>query len=338
MKYSRGIIPTPTLDPDTIMREHGTNRTLFNGQSGIYSYEGKYYLIGEELFLEYRDLAVAKEDWFGKSEKAMWEQIKEEGECIDSFVAGGKALYEDYFFNGLYYRVHNRLHTSVECSNKNWNTILPVEELEMMELPSLPQHLASFMFPVLMDEVTEIYFDEELCYHFLDRGEIRKTLFSSAEEGEIPQVTYIVEFDRAFFKANPSEYSIEGRYSSVDEVLSLTQYAFLGERAYEEVDYVAVCLLDRAANDEEIDYIADSGLYWWIKMNTHFEGNYVPASRDSDEESYDIYQLYNGFFVLDAYEQAVLGKYTSFESAYNGAKEEFGDEEYEEEEYEDEDE
>lgn len=69
-------------------------------------------------------------------------------------------------------------------------------------------------------------------------------------------------------------------------------------------------------------------------MNTRFEGNYVPSEGLSDEESYDIYQLYDGFFVLDSNERSVLGKYTSFESAYNGAKDEYGDEEYEEDDYE----
>ncbi len=331
MQFINGVKPTSSVDKETVRTENETDRIWFNGQNGLYTYKGNYYIIGADVFLEYADLEIAKLDWFGKSESEMWEEIRQKGELVDSFGTE-QVLYEEYYLHGLYYRIHHRLNKTVECYNKPWSSILPVGELDMVKLPSLPARFSSFMFPTLMDEVTEIYFDEGLCYWILDEGHIRKTLFSSAEEGEIPEVSYIVEFDRAFFKAIPAEYSIEGRFSSIEEVLSVTEYFTIGENPYEEIDYVKVCLLDRKANDEEIDYIADNGLYWWIKMNAHFEGNFMPRQGMYKDFSYDIYHLYDGCFLLDANERSVLGKYTSFESAYNGAKEEFGEEGYEDDE------
>jgi len=194
-----------------------------------------------------------------------------------------------------------------------------------------------------MDEFVEIHFDADLCYWFLDEGEIRKTLFSSAEEGEIPEVSYIVEFNEEFFIATPTEHSIEGRFSSVEEVLQVADYATLGAEPYEEIDYFRVCLLDREANDEEVDYIADKGLYWWIKMNADFERTFEPEKGKRKGYTYDIYEFFDGYFVLDPNEKAVMGKYTSFVSASIGANELYEErleDEYEyedEEEYEDED-
>lgn len=105
MKYSKGLTPTTTVDPKIIMRANDSSRSLFDGDSGIYRYKSMYYLIGENIFLEYADLALAKDDWFGKSEEAMWETIKREGECIDSSILEGKSLYVEYLFQGLYYRL-----------------------------------------------------------------------------------------------------------------------------------------------------------------------------------------------------------------------------------------
>ncbi len=329
MQYSKGVKPTTTIDRDLIMVGNEADKILFNGESGIYTYEGKHYLIGDGVFLAYTDLSVAKADWFGKSEEEMWAQIREEGEFIDSFVDDETTLYEDYYCEGLYYRLHLQGEKSVECSLQGW------DEMDMMSLPSLPGDLSSFEFPVIRDTHTVIYFDEDLFNWFLDRGDIRKTLFSSVEEGEIPWVRYIVKLEEDFFIATPSEYSIEGRFSSVEEVLLVVDYATIGKHSYEEIDYVKACLLDRDANDEEVDFIADKGLYWWFKMNVPFEGNYIQQGGENQGTSYDIYRLLDGFFVLDAYERSVMGKYTSFESAYNGAKEEY--EEYDDEDDYDED-
>ena len=195
------------------------------------------------------------------------------------------------------------------------------ERDDMMQLQALPASLADFTFPKEIDEHTEIYFDPDLCYWFLDEGEIRKTLFSSAEEGEIPEVSYIVEFDKEFFIAIPSQHSIEGRFSSVEAVLLVADYATMGKEPYEEIDYFNVCLLDREANDEEVDYILDKGLYWWIKMNADFERTFEPEKGKRKGYTYDIYEFFEGYFVLDPNEKAVLGKYTSFVSASIGANE-----------------
>ena len=340
MQYSKGAKPATTIDRDLIMAENEADELLFNGDSGIYTYEGKHYLIGDGVFLAYTDLSVAKADWFGQSEEEMWAQIREEGEFIDSFVDDETTLYEDYYCEGLYYRVHHQGEKNVECSHQGWDSM---EEIAMMSLPSLPGDLLSFEFPVMQDEHTEIYFDEDLFNWFLDRGDIRKTLFSSVEEGTIPWVRYIVKLEEDFFIATPSEYSIEGRFFSVEEVLLVVDYATIGKHSYEEIDYVKACLLDREANDEEVDYIADKGLYWWFKMNVPFEGNYVQKEGENQGNSYDIYRLLDGFFVLDAYQRSVMGKYTSFESAYNGAKEEYeesddeDDYDYDDDHYDDED-
>lgn len=207
------------------------------------------------------------------------------------------------------------------------------EELgEMMKLPGLPEDLSSFTFPCEKDELTEIHFDADLCYWFLDEGEFRKTLFSSSEEGVIPDVSYIMEFNKEFFVVTPIEYSVKGRFSTIDAALLASDYASIGNEPYEEIDYVSVCLLDRKANDEEIDYIADAGLFDFIEMNADFDGSYEQGEGMGEITTYDIFELYNGFFVLDYNERSVLGKFTSFESAYAGAKEEYGTDEYEDDE------
>ena len=288
MQYSNGFKPTTKIDPETIMQKGESNLT--NGHNGIYQYKGTYYLIGNDVFLEYEGLEDAKEDLFG-------EHDQQEDEPVD-----------------------------------------------MIALPGLPASLSSFTFPSVMDESVEIHFDAELCYWFLDEGDIRKTLFSSSEEGQIPLVSYIVEFNGEFFIATPSEHSIEGRFSSVEEILQVADYATIGTEPYEEIDYFRVCSLDREANDEEVDYIADKGLYWWLKMNADFERTFEPEKGQRKGYSYDIYEFFDGYFVLDPNEKAVMGKYTSFVSASIGANElyeerledeyEYGDED--EEEYEDE--
>ncbi|HKL60542.1 MAG TPA: hypothetical protein VJ863_11640 [Sphaerochaeta sp.] len=205
------------------------------------------------------------------------------------------------------------------------------EELGVvMMIPGLPPSLSDFTFPREMDRTTEIYFDQELCYWFLDEGEFRKTLFSSSEEGEIPEVSYIVEFKKEFFVVSPIEYSVKGRFSSIETALLEADYATIGKEPYEEIDYVKVCLLDRPANDGEIDYIEDAGLFDFLEVNADLDGSYEIEDETGEVYSYDIYELFNGFFVLDYDERSVLGKFTSFESAYTGAKEEYGDEEYEE--------
>ena len=291
MQFSNGKKPTITVDAEIVIAENETNQTWFNGQSGIYTYKNKYYIIGEKVFLEYENLDIAKEDLFAERESEMLEQNMEEE-----------------------------------------------VDVELMSLPGLPANLSDFTFPTASDELTEMYFDADLCYWFLDEGEIRKTLFSSSEEGEIPAVSYIVELDREFFIATPSEYSIEGRFSSIEAALLVTDYASIGKEPYEEIDYFNVCLLDREANDEEVDYIADKGLYWWIKMNADFERSFEPERGKRKGYSYDIYEFFEGYFVLDPNEKAVLGKYTSFVSASIGASdlyEERLEDEYEDE-YEDE--
>lgn len=212
-----------------------------------------------------------------------------------------------------------------------------IEMIEMIQLPGLPESLSAFTFPVTLNEVTEIYFDEELCYWIFDEGEIRKTLFSSAEEGEIPEVSYIVEFDKEFFLVTPVELSVEGRFSSVEEVLAVATYESIGKEPFEEIDYVSACLLDREADDEEVDFIVDRGLFDWMEMNANYEGSYDQEEGTSETYSYDIYELFDGYFVLDPYERSVLGKFTSYESAHEGANEEFFGDEEEEDETEDDD-
>ena len=202
-----------------------------------------------------------------------------------------------------------------------------VEMIEMIRLPGLPEGLADFTFPATLNEVTEIYFDEELCYWILDEGVIRKTLFSSAEEGEIPEVSYIVEFEKEFFLVTPVELSVEGRFSSIEEVLAVANYESIGKEPFEEIDYVSVCQLDREADDEEVDFIVDPGLFDWMEMNANYEGSYDQEEGTSETYSYDIYELFDGYFVLDPYERSVLGKFTSYESAQAGANEEFFDDE-----------
>ncbi len=220
-------------------------------------------------------------------------------------------------------------------------TMKDEENGALMQLPGLPASLLSFRFPSELDEFTEMHFDEELCYWFLDEGDIRKTLFSSAEEGQIPGVSYIVELHKDFFIVTPSEHSVEGRFSSVEVALEIADYATIGTEPYEEIDYFRVCLLDREANDEEVDYIADKGLYWWIKMNADFERTFEPERGKRKGYSYDIYEFFDGYFVLDPNEKAVLGKFTSFVSASIGANDLYeerledeyeGDDEYEDEE------
>lgn len=205
--------------------------------------------------------------------------------------------------------------------------------IELVSLPGLPASFASFTFPTVMDKFTEIHFDADLCYWFLDEGTIRKTLFSPTEEGEIPEVSYIVEFKKEFFLVIPVEFSVKGRFSSIEAVLEIANYASIGKQPYEEIDYVTACQLDRKANDEEIDYIDDRGLTDWIEMNANYEGSFEQDEGLEELCTYDIYELLDGYFVLDPDERSVLGKFTSYESAIDGAIDEYGDdEEYEDEE------
>ncbi len=277
MQFNNGVKPTIKVDEETIKSEAGDSRILFNGQSGIYTYGHKYYIIGENVFLEYEDIDTAKEDLFGKREFDMFEQNMEEDVLVD-----------------------------------------------MIQLPGLPATLSSFSFPSEMDEYTELYFDEDLCYWFLDEGDFRKTLFSSAEEGVIPEVSYIMEYNKEYFVVSPIEFSVKGRFSSIEEALQVTDYAVIGTEPYEEIDYVSVCLLDRKANDEEVDYIADAGLFDFIEINADYEGSYEQDDGMNEICSYDIFEFFDGYFVLDYKERAVLGKFSSYESAFDGAKEEYG--------------
>lgn len=287
MQFNNGVEPPTAIDKETIRAENETNRTWFNGQTGIYAYGERYYIIGKDVFLEYETLDAAKEDLFGEIELEEYEQ--------------------------------------------NMN-----EEVTLMSLPGLPENFSDFTFPAANDELTEMYFDADLCYWFLDEGEIRKTLFSAVDEGEIPEVSYIVEFNKEFFIATPSEHSIEGRFPSVEAVLAVTEYGTMGREPYEEIDYFRVCYLDREANDEEVDYIADKGLYWWIKMHADFERSFDPEKGKRNGYFYDIYEFFDGYFVLDPNEKAVIGKYTTFVTASIGANDLY--EERLEDEYEDEDE
>ncbi|MFA6681595.1 MAG: hypothetical protein WCS35_06155 [Sphaerochaeta sp.] len=221
----------------------------------------------------------------------------------------------------------NKGKTHTELANKEKDALEG-----MMKLAGLPASLSSFTFPVDKDKATEMYFDADLCYWFLDEGEIRKTLFSSAEEGLIPDVSYIIELEKDFFIVTPIEYSVKGRFSSVEAALLASDYAAIGKEPYEEIDYVKSCQLDRKANDEDVDYISDEGLFDFIERNAYFDGSYVQGEGLDEIKSYDIYEFYNGFFVLDYSEGSVLGKFSSFESAYAGAKEEYGDDGYEDDE------
>lgn len=292
MQFSNGVKPSIKVDKETIKAESGSNRILFNGQSGIYTYGRKYYIIGEKVFLEYDNIDVAKDDLYGKRESEMFEPNAEEDAPV-----------------------------------------------EMIKLPGLPASLSSFTFPAEMDVSTEIHFDADLCYWFLDEAKFRKTLFSSAEEGEIPEVSYVMEFNKEFFLVIPVEYSVKGRFSSLEAVLEIADYASIGKEPYEEIDYVSVCLLDREASDEEIDYIADRGLTDWIEMNANYEGSFEQDEGMEELSPYDIYEFFDGYFVLDPDERSVLGKFTSYESALDGAMEEYDDDdEYDDEEDNEEDE
>ena len=200
----------------------------------------------------------------------------------------------------------------------------------MRELPGLPASLSSCMFPSEMDEHTEMYYEADLCNWFLEEGQFQKTLFSSAEEGVIPQVRYVMEFNKEYFIVTPSEFSVRGRFSSIEATLLGTDYAVIGTEPYEEIDYVSVCLLARTANDEEVDYIADTGLFDFLESNADYEGSYEHTNSIDETCSYDIFEFFDGYFVLDYKMRSVLGKFTSYESAYDGAIAEYGD--YEEDE------
>ena len=212
---------------------------------------------------------------------------------------------------------------------------------ELIGLPALPASLSAFTFPSVMDEFTEVHFDADLCYWFLDEGVIRKTLFSSAEEGDIPEVSYIVELAKEFFLVVPVELSVKGRFSSIEAVLEVANYASIGQEPYEEIDYVSVCLLDREANDDEVDYIDDRGLTDWMETNANYEGSFEQDEGLEEVCSYDIYEFYDGYFVVDPDERSVLGKFTSYESALAGANDEYedydDDDDYEDEEDQEED-
>lgn len=323
MQFSKGCKPNGKVDRETIRSTDEGSLSLFDGKSGVYAHQGKFYIIGEGVFLEYADLASAKQDWFGKSEEAMCAEVMQEGEPVDAIYVDDSLQFQDFFYRELYYRVQGTNPPTLSCSP----VAFAEASMAMISLPALPERFSAYTFPSEMDSTTEIYFEEELFYWLMDEGEIRKTLFSSAEEGEIPQVSYIVEFDRAYFIAIPAEFAIEGRFSSLEEVLERTDYASMGEEPYEEVDYVAACLLDRVANDEEVDYIADEGLYDWMENHADYEGSYELDETDA----FAIYRLFDGYFVLDPYERSVRGKYTTFDTAYDGIDEEFGDEEEDDE-------
>ena len=284
MQFSNGVKPSSKVHKETIEAESVNNRILFNGKNGIYPYEKKYYIIGENMFLQYENLDDAKEDLFGERESEMFDPDLEEE------VLG-----------------------------------------EMLRLPGLPASLSAFTFPLVVGELTEIHFDADLCYWFLDEGTIRKTLFSAAEEGEIPEVSYIVEFAKDFFLVVPVESSVRGRFSSVEAVLQKTTYASIGNEPYEEIDYVSFCLLDREANDEEVDYIDDRGLTNWIEMHANYEGSFKQDEGLEDLCSYDIYEFMDGYFVVDPDERSVLGKFTSYESAFAGVGDEYYEDDEEEE-------
>lgn len=290
------------------------------------------------MFLEYPTLAAAKQDWFGKSESELYEELVTEGALICSRSIAGYSQFEDYLFESLYYRVwyeEDRTFKGLTCSPSK-RKIPTYDSEELIELPGLPKSLSSFTFPAELDCCTEIHSDEELYAFFLEEGKIRKTLFGYAEEGEAPEVSYIVEFNKEYFLATSCENSIEGRFSSSEMVLEVVDYATIGKEPFEEIDYLRIFSLDREANNDELDCIEDEGFYAWMEENADYLDSLEQEEALGATYVHEVYELLDGFFVLDPYEMSVTGKYTSYESASIDANEvytEYGGED--EEDYED---
>jgi len=338
MQFINGVKPSTKRSAQYIEEDNYNYLDLFDGTSGINEFEGKYFIIGDGMFLEYPTLAAAKQDWFGKSESELYEELVTEGALICSRSIAGYSQFEDYLFEGLYYRVwydEDRTFKALTCSPSK-RKMPTYDSEELIELPGLPKSLSSFTFPAELDCCTEIYSDEELYAFFLEEGTIRKTLFGYAEEGEAPEVSYIVEFNKEYFLATPCENSIEGRFSSSEMVLGVVDYATIGKEPFEEIDYLRIFSLDREANDDELDCIEDEGFYAWMEENAVYLGRFEQDEGISATYVPEVYELLDGFFVLDPNEMSVTGKYTSSESASIDANEvytEYGGED--EEDYED---
>lgn len=317
MPFSNGVIPSTNASARYIEDENYNYLNLFDGTSGINEFEGKYYIIGGDVFLEYPNLDAAKQDWFGKSEYEMYRALITEGVFICSRSIPGYSQFEDYLFEGLYYRVwyeDDRTFKGLACSP--YKIKLPTFDSEqLVGLPGLPPSLSSFTFPPELDCCTEIHSDEQLYAFFLEEGEVRKTLFGYADQDEAPEVSYIVQFNGEYFLATPSENSIEGRFSSIDSVLEVADYASIGTEPCEEIDYPRIFSLARMADDEELDCIEDEGFYAWMEEHACYHDSF--GQDDGMGVTY-VYELYDGFFVLDPYDMSVTGKYSSFESASLG--------------------
>jgi len=327
MQFNNGVKPSTNKSAQYIENENYNYLDLFDGISGINEFEGKYFIIGDGVFLEYPTLAAAKQDWFGKSEFALYEELVTEGTLICSRSIVGYSQFEDYLFEGLYYRVwyeEDRSFKSLTCSPSKQKTPTYDSE-ELIELPGLPESLSSFNFPIELDCCTEIYSDEDLYAFFLEKGEIRKTLFSYAEEGEAPEVSYIVEFNQEYFLATPCENSIEGRFSSLEMILEVADYATIGKEPFEEIDYPRIFCLDREANDDDLDCIEDEGFFAWMEENADYLDSFEQDEGMGVTYVHDVYGLLDGFFVLDPYEMSVTGKYTSYESASAATNEDFNE-------------
>ncbi len=84
MHFSNGVKPSTTRLAEYIEEENNNYLNLFDGTSGINTSDDKYYIIGDGVFLEYPTLAAAKEDWFGKSESELYEELVKDGELLFS--------------------------------------------------------------------------------------------------------------------------------------------------------------------------------------------------------------------------------------------------------------
>lgn len=317
MPFSNGVIPSTSRSARYIEEENYNYLNLSDGSSGINEFEGKYYIIGDGVFLEYPNLDAAKQDWFGKSEYEMYQQLITEGDYICSRSIAGYPQFEDYLLEGLYYRVwyeEDRTFKGLSCSPYK-QKIPTFDSEQLVVLPGLPESLSSFTFPPELDCCTEIHSDEQLYAFFLEEGEVVKTLFGYAEEGSAPVVSYIVEFNKEYFLATPCESSIEGRFSSIDMILEVADYATIGEDPYEELDYPRIFSLDLVADDEELFCIEDEAFYAWMEGHADYLETFEQDEGLGMNHINHIYEFMNGFFVLDPYEMSVTGKYTSFERA-----------------------
>lgn len=112
MRFNHGITPdSEYIKPDIL----GKNEPKFyNGQTGIYESENKYFIIGKKIFLEYATISDAKEDWFGMPEAKLYELIRKEGDYMNE----DSSRFEVYEYKNKFYRVHAEIAKIIRCTTK----------------------------------------------------------------------------------------------------------------------------------------------------------------------------------------------------------------------------